>query len=208
MSNISGYGHEKQPLLIVISGPSGVGKDTVIKRLREKDPSLTFVVTAASRSPRPGEKHGVDYFFFSRQDFEAKIAAGEFLEHAVVYGELKGILKAEVQKALDYGTDVVLRLDVQGAATVRQQVPESLLIFLTTDDEEELVRRLEARNTETEEKLKLRIATARQEVNRVTEFDYKVVNRENCLEEAVDSILAIIQAEHHSVHRRKIQLFD
>jgi len=208
VSNISGYGHEKQPLLIVISGPSGVGKDTVIKRLREKDPSLTFVVTAASRSPRPGEKHGVDYFFFSRQDFEAKIAAGEFLEHAVVYGELKGILKAEVQKALDYGTDVVLRLDVQGAATVRQQVPESLLIFLTTDDEEELVRRLEARNTETEEKLKLRIATARQEVNRVTEFDYKVVNRENCLEEAVDSILAIIQAEHHSVHRRKIQLFD
>lgn len=208
MSDTSGYGHKKQPLLIVISGPSGVGKDTVIKRLREKDPSLTFVVTAASRSPRPGEVHGVDYFFFSREVFESKIAAGEFLEHAVVYGELKGILKAEVQKALDSGTDVVLRLDVQGAATVRQQVPEALLIFLTTDDEEELVRRLEARNTETTEKLQLRIKTARQEVNRVSEFDYKVVNRENCLEEAVDSILAIIQAEHHSVHRRKIQLFD
>ena len=208
MSDISGYGHEKQPLLIVISGPSGVGKDTVIKRLREKDPSLTFVVTAASRSPRPGEEHGVDYFFFSRQEFEAKIEAGEFLEHAVVYGELRGILKVEVQKALDLGTDVVLRLDVQGAATVREQVPEALLIFLTTDDEEELVRRLEARNTETVEKLKLRIKTDRQEVNRVSEFDYKVVNRENCLEEAVDSILAIIQAEHLSVHRRKIQLFD
>lgn len=206
MCETTGYGHKKQPLLIVISGPSGVGKDTVINRLRERDPSLTFLVTAASRDPRPGEVHGVDYFFIPRPEFERKIAAGDFLEHAVVYGELKGILKSEVQKALDSGNDVVLRVDVQGAATVRKEAPEALLIFLTTDDEEELIERLKARKTESEEKLKIRIKTAKQEMRRVNEFDYKVVNRDGCLEETVEVILSIIEAEHHAAVPRKIQL--
>lgn len=208
MCDTSGYGHNKQPLLIVISGPSGVGKDTVIKRLQERDPSLTFVVTAASRDPRPGEVHGVDYFFIPHPEFERKIKAGDFLEHAVVYGELKGILKSEVQKAIDSGNDVVLRVDVQGAATVRKQAPQALLIFLTTNDEEELVERLKARKTESPEKLKVRIETARQELKRVNEFDYKVVNRDGCLEETVDVILSIIEAEHHAADPRKIQLLD
>jgi len=201
-----GFGHQRHPLLIVISGPSGVGKDSVIKRLLEKDPSLAFVVTAASRDPRPGEVDGVDYYFLKRDEFERRIEAGEFLENAIVYGELKGILKAEVQRKMDSGQDVVMRVDVQGAATVKNKAPDALLIFLTTNDEEELVERLTSRNTEEEDKLKLRIETAKKEMDRVSEFDYKVVNPEGCLEEAVDAILAIIKAEHHSVNQRKIDL--
>lgn len=207
MCDTAGYGHQQKPLLIVISGPSGVGKDSVIKRLREKDPSLAFVVTAASRDPRPEEVEGVDYYFLSRAEFERRIANNEFLEHANVYGELKGILKKEVQKWMDTGRDVVLRVDVQGAATVREKAPDALQIFLTTEDEEELFQRLRDRKTETPEKLALRIETAKKEMPRVSEFDYKVVNPEGCLEEAVDAILAIIKAEHHKVNQRSIQ-FD
>jgi guanylate kinase len=196
----------KHPLLIVISGPSGVGKDSVIKRLREKDPSLAFVVTAASRDPRPGEVHGVDYYFFPPEEFRQRIDSGEFLENAVVYGELKGILKKEVKKWMDTGRDVVLRVDVQGAATIRQKAPQALMIFLTPETDQELVERLMSRDTETPEELKVRIETARQEMMRVSEFDYKVVNREGCMEEAVDVILAIIKAEHHAIHPRKVDL--
>ncbi len=206
MCETQGFGHQPYPLMIVISGPSGVGKDSVVKRLLEKAPSLAFVVTAASRDPRPGEVHGVDYFFIPREEFERKIAAGDFLENAVVYGELKGILKEEVQRKIDSGRDVVMRIDVQGAATIRQKAPDALLIFLTTNDEEELVQRLTARKTETVEKLRIRIETAKKEMERVSEFDYKVVNPEGCLEEAVDAILAIIEAEHHAVSPRKIDL--
>lgn len=204
MCNTEGFEHQDKPLLIVISGPSGVGKDSVIKRLREKNPSLAFVVTAASREPRPGEEHGVDYYFLKRPEFERRIAAGEFLEHAVVYGELKGILKSEVQKWMDTGRDVVLRLDVQGAATVREKAPEALLIFITAESEDALEVRLKNRKTETPEKLKLRIETAKQEMARAAEFDYKVINPEGCLEEAVDAIQAIITAEHHAVHYRRV----
>jgi len=206
LCDTQGFGHQPQPLLIVISGPSGVGKDSVVKRMLEKDPSLAFVVTAASRDPRPGEVHGEDYYFIPRDEFERKIAAGDFLENAVVYGELKGILKEEVQRKIDTGRDVVMRIDVQGAATIRQKAPDALLIFLTTHDEEELVQRLTSRNTETEEKLQIRIETAKKEMSRVSEFDYKVVNPEGCLDEAVEAILAIIKAEHHAVNPRTIKL--
>lgn len=208
MCKTEGIEHQDKPLLIVISGPSGVGKDSVIKRLREKNPSLAFVVTAASRDPRPGEVDGVDYYFLKRPEFERRIAAGEFLENAVVYGELKGILKSEVQKWMDTGRDVVLRLDVQGAATVREKAPEALLIFLTAESEEALEERLKKRQTETPEKLDLRIKTAKQEMARANEFDYKVVNPEGCLEEAVDAILAIITAEHHAVDYRRVDFGD
>lgn len=206
MCETSGFGHNPTPLFIVISGPSGVGKDSVIKRLLEREPSLAFVVTAASRDPRPGEEEGVDYYFLQREEFESRIEAGDFLEHAVVYGDLKGILKEEVQRKMDLGKDVVMRIDVQGAATIRQKAPEALLIFLTTNDEDELIQRLIDRKTETEKNLKLRIETAKQEMKRVVEYDYKVVNPDGCIDEAVDAILAIIKAEHHAVDPRKVNL--
>jgi guanylate kinase len=206
MYKISGFGHQTHPLMIIISGPSGVGKDSVVKGLLKKDRSLAFVVTAASRDPREDEVHGEDYFFLTRDEFERRIEAGDFLEHAVVYGDLKGILKEEVQRKMDSGKDVVMRIDVQGAASVREIAPDALLIFLTTNNEDELIKRLIERKTETEEKLNLRIETAKQEMKRVDEFDYKVVNPTGKLDQAVENILAIIKAEHHAVNHRKVDL--
>lgn len=200
------FGPIRQPLLIVISGPSGVGKDSVLQRMKERGLPFHFVVTATTRPPRAEERDGVDYLFVSREEFARQIEKEELLEYAVVYGDYKGIPKEQVRKALASGQDVVMRVDVQGAATVRKISPEAILIFLTTSSEEELVERLERRKTETSEDLKLRIATARQEFKRIAEFDYVVVNRDNQLDETVDTITAIISAEHHRVIPRRVQL--
>jgi guanylate kinase len=198
--------YRRQPLLIVISGPSGVGKDTVIQRMKERKLPFHFVVTATTRPPRLNEVNGVDYFFLSHDEFAEMINQGELLEYAIVYNDYKGIPKAQVRQALESGQDVVMRIDVQGAATIREISPDALMIFLTTQDEQEMVRRLKARKTETPEGLNLRIATARQELKRIIEFDYVVVNREDQLDDAVDTILAIIQSEHHRVNPRKVTL--
>jgi guanylate kinase len=193
-------------LLIVISGPSGVGKDTVIQRMKERNLPFHFVVTAATRASRSGEVDGVDYFFVTHDEFARMIEQGELIEYAIVYNDYKGIPKSQVRAALGSGKDVVMRLDVQGAATVRKLYPGALLIFLTTQDEEEMIRRLKQRKTETPEGLALRIATARQELKRLYEFDYVIVNRDCHLDETVDTILAIIHAEHHRVEPRKVTL--
>ena len=200
------FRRDHAPLLIVISGPSGVGKDTVLQILKERGLGFHFVVTATARPPRPGEVHGVDYFFLSNDEFADLLERGELLEHAVVYGDYKGIPKQQVRDALASGQDVIMRIDVQGAATIKELVPDALLIFLTTSSEAELVDRLLQRKTETPEGLKLRIATARQEMRRLEEFDYCVVNPDLRLKEAVDTILAIIQAEHHRVQPRRVSL--
>lgn len=195
-----------EPLLVVISGPSGVGKDSVIKRMIERELPFHFVVTATTRSPRRGEQHGEDYFFLSHDEFAEMIERDELLEYAVVYKDYKGIPKQQVREALNSGKDVVMRVDVQGAATIRELCPDALLIFLTTRDEKELINRLNARKSETPEGLKLRIATARQELKRMDMFDYVVVNPHCQLDEAVDSILAIIRSEHHRIPHRKVTL--
>lgn len=197
---------ESVPLLIVISGPSGVGKDSVIKRLEQRNLPLHFVVTATTRPPRADEKDGVDYFFISLERFQEMIVQGELLEHAKVYDDYKGIPKEQVRQALASGKDVILRVDVQGAATVRALCPEAILIFLTPLNEEELIRRLTERESESDDSLRLRIETARQEIRRIREFDYRVVNSQGQLDSAVDAIVAIIQAEHHRVVQRKVCL--
>jgi guanylate kinase len=194
------------PLLIVISGPSGVGKDTVIQRMKERQLPFHFVVTATTRPPRTNEVNGVDYIFVSHNEFAEMIEQGELLESAIVYNDYKGIPKAQVRQALVSGKDVIMRVDVQGAATIRKLCPDALLIFLTIQEEEEIIRRLKERKTETREGLNLRIATARQELKRLDEFDYVVINREFQLDETVDIIMAIIQAEHHRVKPRKVTL--
>lgn len=206
MSESEFYHHHPEALLIVISGPSGVGKDTVIQRMKERNLPFHFVVTAATRSPRENEVHGVDYFFVSHDEFAEMIEQGELLEYAIVYNDYKGIPKSQVRQALDSGKDVVMRLDVQGAETIRNLCPDALLIFLTTQDEEEMVNRLRQRKTETPEGLNLRIATAKKELNRIGTFDYVVVNRDCELDETVDTVLAIIRAEHHRVNPRKVTL--
>jgi guanylate kinase len=197
---------QQQPLMIVISGPSGVGKDTLVRCMRERGLPFHFVVTANTRPKRRGEVHGVDYIFVSRQRFEEMIAGGELIEYARVYDDFKGIPKQQVQDALASGRDVVMRIDVQGAETIRRLFPEALLIFLSTRDEQELARRLQRRKTETEEHLALRLKTARQELKRTEIFDYYVINADMQLEAAVETVLAIIHAEHHRVHPRKVAL--
>jgi len=197
---------EQEPLLIVISGPSGVGKDSIIQRMKLRSLPVHFVVTATTRAARPEEVHGVDYLFMTSDQFAETIEQGELLEYAIVYNDYKGIPKDQVRQALASGMDVIMRIDVQGAARIREICPGALLIFVTTQNEEEMVQRLKQRKTETPEGLKLRIATARQELKRLGEFDYVVVNREERLDEAVDTILAIIRAEHHRVNHRKVSL--
>ena len=198
--------HKPQPLLIVISGPSGVGKDSVLHGLKERKLPMHFVVTATTRPRRENETQGVDYFFFSKDEFAQMIEQEELIEYAIVYDDYKGIPKQQVQEALASGQDVIMRVDVQGAASVRKLADEAVLIFLTTESEEALVKRLKARQTETAENLNLRIATARQELKRATEFDYLVVNVDGHLEETVDTVVAILQAEHHRVHPRIVSL--
>lgn len=196
----------QEPLLIVLSGPSGVGKDAVIKAMKERQVEFHFVVTATTRSPRDGEVDGKDYIFVSSERFAEMIDRNELLEYALVYNDYKGVPKEQVRKALASGKDVVMRVDVQGAARIHELIPDALLIFLTTQDEDELVKRLEVRHTETTTDRALRIATARQEFKRIPEYAYIVVNRDGELDEAVDTILAIIRAEHHRVQPRKAQL--
>lgn len=196
--------YHPQPLLIVISGTSGIGKDAVLKGLKNRKLPLHFVITATSRNPRPDEVDGRDYFFFSREEFKRRIELGEFIEYAMVYDDYKGAPRWQIDDALKSGQDVILRVDVQGAETYRHLYPEAVLIFLIPNTLEEWFGRLKARNTETPDNLKIRIDTAKDEVRRIDLFDYVVVNADNLLEQAVDDIVAIINVEHHRVHHRKL----
>jgi guanylate kinase len=200
------YRFESQPLLVVVSGPAAAGKDVLIKRMKEREDSFHFVVTATNRPPRPGEVHGEDYYFVSTAEFARMIAEDELLEHAVVYGQHKGIPKQQVREALASGKDVLMRIDVQGAETVRRLAPESVLIFLTPSCEEELRQRLYERGCDSAEQIQKRLATAREEMRRAAEFDYVVVNRQGMLDQAVDAVLAIIRAEHCRVRPREVAI--
>jgi guanylate kinase len=194
------------PLLIVISGPSGAGKDTVMQRMKERGMPFHFVVTANTRPKRENEIHGKDYFFISKEEFARMIEQDELIEYAIVYGDYKGIPKAQVREALASGKDVVMRLDVQGAETVRKLAPEALLIFITPETEDELERRLRDRRTESSDSLALRIATARKEFQRIENFDYVIINRDFQLDDTVNRVRAIIDAEHLKVKHRKVSL--
>jgi guanylate kinase len=172
------YDFPQPPLLIVISGPSGAGKDALIERMKEQGLPFHFVVTATTRPQRSDEVDRLDYIFVTMSEFADMIEQQELLEYAIVYGDYKGIPKQQVRDALSSGKDVVLRLDVQGAATVRRLAPGAILIFLTAASEKELVARLQARETESPEQLKIRIAT----------------------------VVSIIQAEHCRTHPRRVAL--
>lgn len=206
MSDQNPYERPAYPVLIVISGPSGVGKDTIARLLLAKQDSFSFVVTATTRIPRESEVHGRDYIFLSHDEFAEMIEGGELLEWAVVYNDYKGVPKQQIRDALDSNRDVIMRVDVQGAATIRKLLPEATFIFLTAESEESLITRLIERKSETAEGLNLRIATAREEMKRLGEFDYCVVNTQGKQNEAVDRIIAIVDAEHSRVKRNQIEL--
>lgn len=188
-----------RPVLVVLSGPSGVGKDSIIHGLKQSNYPFYFVVTATTRPIRPNERDGMDYHFVTVGEFAEMIENDELLEYAVVYGDYKGIPKKHVREALASGQDVIMRIDVQGAATIRALVPNAVTIFLTAESEQELVRRLQLRKTEEADQLKMRIVTARRELRRFTEFDYVVINREEQLVDAVNEVLSIIRAEKSRV---------
>ncbi|MDP1547979.1 MAG: guanylate kinase [Anaerolineales bacterium] len=198
--------NQPNPLLIVISGPSGVGKDSVVQRMKERGFPFHFVVTATTRDRRENEVHGRDYLFVSKDEFARMIDENELIEYAIVYGDYKGIPKAQVRDAFASGKDVIMRIDVQGAETVRKLAPHALLIFLTCESEEELERRLRERKTESADSLALRIATARKEFQRIEAFDYVIVNQDFHLDDTVDKVRSIITAEHLRVHQRKVEL--
>ncbi len=203
---IDPYNHQDFPLLVVISGPSGVGKDMTLTRMKEMGYPFHFVVTATTRPQRPDEVDGVDYFFVSTAEFAEMIEQEELLEYAVVYGDYKGIPKKQVRKALATDKDVIMRIDVQGAQTIRRLVPEAVLIYLSAESEEALVHRLRQRKTEPEDQLKMRIATARQEQKRLELFDYVVINAHGQLDETCRRIASIITAERCRVKQREINL--
>jgi len=192
------------PLLFVFSGPSGVGKDTVINALKHQGVPMHFAVTMTTRPMRPGEKNGVDYYFVTPAEFRAAIERDELLEWAEVHGHLYGTPRTQVRRALASGQDVMLKIDVQGAAQVKQRVPEAVFIFLAPPSQEQLIERLRSRGTECGEVLQRRLANARAEMARLPEYDYVVVNHEGRIDEAVYQVKAIITAEKLRVRPRQI----
>ncbi|HEX9475583.1 MAG TPA: guanylate kinase [Candidatus Dormibacteraeota bacterium] len=186
----------EQGLLIVISGPSGVGKDTVIKRLLELDHNLRYSVSCTTRPPRPNEVDGVDYTFVTREQFQALIDKGAFLEYATYNGNLYGTLADRVERARADGHDIVLKIEVQGAEQVRQRVRDAIFIFVAPPSVDELVRRQVKRNTESSQDMTARRQIATKEMKYSTRYDHVVVNDE--LERAVAQILAIIQKARES----------
>ncbi|KAG0621995.1 hypothetical protein M758_3G064300 [Ceratodon purpureus] len=192
------------PMVVVISGPSGVGKDAVVKRLLEVRPEIHFVVTCTSREKRQGEKEGVDYFFVTKNKFREMIDHNELLEHAVVYGEYKGIPKRQLREYMEQGKDVLLRLDVQGAATIRKILGDSAVyIFIVAESERGLVERLVERGSETHDQLLMRVANARKEVARSNEFEYVIENAAHQLDRSVSRICSILDAEKSRFHPKR-----
>jgi guanylate kinase len=194
------------PLLIVISGPSGAGKDAVLTRMKETGFPLEYITTATTRPQRPGERDMIDYHFVSQERFQKMIENEELLEWAKVYDNRYGVPKQPVKKALDRGQDVIVKVDIQGAATIKRILPQALSIFLTSPSLEELAQRLKERHTETPFDLALRLKTAEEEIKQLPLFDYVVLNKRGEIDLAVSQIKAIIAAEKCRVTPREITL--
>ncbi|MHB9092382.1 MAG: guanylate kinase, partial [Chloroflexota bacterium] len=193
-------------LLFVLSGPSGVGKDTVLESLKQRGLPIHFTVTVTTRATRPGEIHGINYFFASAEEFSGMRDGGQLLEWALVHGNHYGTPRQQVREALAGGRDVFLKIDVQGAAQVRRAVPEAVLIFLAPPNVEQLVDRLITRGTESEGERSLRLHDAQRELAEVVNYDYVVVNHNDRVEDTVDQIIAIVVAEHCRVKPRHIKV--
>lgn len=197
---------DHKPLMIIISGPSGVGKDSVLRALKKSHLPIYHVITANTRTPRPDEQEGIDYFFVSRQEFERMIANDELIEYSRVYDDYKGVPKSQIREALASGKDVVLRLDVQGAEKIKKLYPEAILIFIIPANQAEWHQRLGGRRHDQERDMDTRIATVKDELKSAGNFDYIVVNAQGKLDQAVQTIGSIITAEHHKPKTRSIKI--
>ncbi|MCC7103775.1 MAG: guanylate kinase [Chloroflexi bacterium] len=193
-------------LVFVLSGPSGVGKDSVTGRLKEQGFPLSFCVTATTRRPRLLEQHGVHYYFLDNAEYDRMLAEGEFLESAAVHGNRYGIPRFEVRKGLRRGLDLMITVDVQGGETLRTRLPGAIFIFLAPESLDDLPPRLMTRGTESEAERTLRLENAKIEMQQWPRYDYFVVNQQNRLAEAVEKIKAIVIAERQRVKRRLVTL--
>ena len=191
---------KKTGQVIVISAPSGAGKDTVVKELMKNNPDERWVsVSATSRAPREGEQEGVDYYYLSKEEFEQKIEEGYFLEYTNYAGNYYGTPKEYIEKKVNKGIDVILIIEIEGAANIKKLIPEAVFIFIMPPSLKELVRRLKKRGTEDNEKILKRFHAAYQEINEVTKYNYVVVNDK--LEDAVNKVESILNAEKCRVDR-------
>ncbi len=204
MSAVDTSLNEGVPLLVVISGPSGVGKDAVLERMKASNVPYHFAVTATARPKRDNEMDGVDYIFVERDEFQSMIINDELLEWAEVYGNPYGVPKSLVRQALARGQDVILKIDVQGGDNIRRLVPGAVYVFLAPPDMGELEHRLTQRRTESTETLKVRLETAAKEMEEAEKYDYVVVNRTGRLDDAVEEINSIIRRERAQPGRERI----
>lgn len=192
--------HKKEGILIVMSGPSGAGKGTLCKCLREQI-SVEYSISATTRSPRSGEIEGVNYFFLDRSEFEQRIKEDGFIEWAEVYGNYYGTPKEYVEHMLMLGQDVMLEIDPQGAKAVKKQMPDAVLVFIMPPSFNELENRIRGRGTENEEQIITRLSCAINEINTLDAYDYVIVN--DNIDDAVKDLRAIINAEKCHVSRNK-----
>ena len=206
MSEVVQENENRTSLVVVLSGPSGVGKDAVIAHLRTLGSPYHSVVTATTRPKRQSEEEGVDYIFLSPDEFDQMLANDEFMEWAQVYGNRYGVPKSQVRDALQRGQDVIIKIDVQGAATIKTLAPQAVFIFLAPTSLNELEARLRDRKTEADTDINLRLRTAKAEMGHRAMFDYVVLNRDGLLEQTVQEVEAIIEKEKSRQPPRVIDL--
>jgi guanylate kinase len=195
-----------KPLLIVLSGPSGAGKDTILSRMKKSGYPVEFITTLTTRPRRPKEKNKVNYHFVSVETFHQMMKNNELLEWANVYGNWYGVPKEPVKRSLDQGRDVIVKVDIQGATTIKKILPQAVFIFLMPPSTEELNIRLKRRHTESPSDLALRLKTAEAEMKKLPLFDYVVVNRPDEIDLSVSEVEAIITAEKHRLNPREARL--
>jgi guanylate kinase len=178
--------------LYIVSGPSGAGKGTLVKELGQRLPDLWVSVSATTRTPRPGERDGVDYFFLTSPEFEGRVRTGEFLEHAEVHGNRYGTLRSAVERRLARGMDVILEIDPQGAFQVRKRMDRSRLIFVKAPSTDDLEKRIRHRGAETDDQIRTRLETGRREMELEGSYDHVVINDD--VPRAVDDLIAYIRS--------------
>ncbi|CAI8372151.1 MAG: Guanylate kinase [Chloroflexota bacterium] len=195
-----------QPLVVILTGPSGVGKDAALNELKKMDRPWHYVVTATTRPIRHNEIDGVDYIFMGESEFKLSLDQNEFLESANVYERWYGVPKSQVSEPLKNGLDVILKVDIQGAATIKSLIPQAISIFMIPGTLNDLENRLRTRMTESEEQLKLRLEVAKTELTKLNNFEYYIINEEDNLESTVRQIDTIITAEKQRLNRPHIDI--
>lgn len=192
----------KRGVLMVVSGPAGVGKGTVCKQFLKDNPDVKLSVSATTRKPRPGEEHGREYFFMTKEEFEEKIKTDNLLEYVCFVGNYYGTLKSAVEEKLSAGVDVLLEIEVEGAMNVKKKFPDSVLVFVLPPSFTELAERLKGRGTETPEVIEKRLSRAREEFECVKHYDYVLLN--DTVENAADNLKSILTAEKMKMERNKM----